>query len=172
MNVEVTKVAGFSEIWNCRSTAEKSLHALLSYQQGDLICSFGDKETLTEPSYLTVQVREREHILLEPEFLQYINHSCDPNVFFDTDNRIIVCLKDIKRGDEITFFYPSTEWSMEREFQCRCGATGCLGLIRGALHVEREILQGYRVTKFIQQKSDERDSIHPLTAPSDNPRTR
>jgi hypothetical protein len=52
------------------------------------------------------------------------------------------------------FFYPSTEWSMDKAFQCRCRAKQCLGLIRGARYVEREILQGYRVSKYIQHKLD------------------
>jgi SET domain-containing protein len=40
--------------------------------------------------------------------MQYINHSCDPNVAFDTTAFKLVALKDIKAGDELVFFYPST----------------------------------------------------------------
>jgi hypothetical protein len=46
--------------------------------------------------------------MLNPEWLQYINHSCDPNVAFDTAAFKLIALKDVKPGDELCFFYPST----------------------------------------------------------------
>jgi len=32
----------------------------------------------------------------------------------------------LKKGDDITFFYPSTEWDMAQGFDCNCGAKVCL----------------------------------------------
>ena len=42
--------------------------------------------------------------------------------------------RPLRVGDELTFFYPSTEWEMDRPFRCRCGAGEgkCLGWIDGA----------------------------------------
>lgn len=31
-------------------------------------------------------------------------------------------LRDIKEGDVLEFFYPSTEWDMAQPFECSCGA--------------------------------------------------
>lgn len=31
-------------------------------------------------------------------------------------------LRDIQPGDELSFFYPSTEWEMAQGFECKCGA--------------------------------------------------
>lgn len=28
----------------------------------------------------------------------------------------------LKKGQDITFFYPSTEWDMAQGFECSCGA--------------------------------------------------
>lgn len=81
-------------------------------------------------SYQTVQIGLKTH-LLEPILLA-MNHSCDPNIFIDTKNMLIKSIRDIKAGDELRFFYPSTEWSMTKPFQCNCGAINCLGLISGA----------------------------------------
>ena len=71
---------------------------------------FGAGITQSYPTYLTVQTGTNRHITLMPEFLQYINHSCSPNVFFDTTSMQLICLQPLQPGDEFTFFYPSTEW--------------------------------------------------------------
>jgi hypothetical protein len=52
------------------------------------------------PNYLTVQIGENRHIRLDPEYLKNINHSCDPNVFFDTAAMEVVALQDIAAGQE------------------------------------------------------------------------
>lgn len=68
---------------------------------------------------LVAQVDEDQHIELLPEWLQHINHSCDPNVLFDTRARKLVALRDIQPGDELCCFYPATEWVMDNPFVCR-----------------------------------------------------
>jgi hypothetical protein len=97
-----------------------------------------------------------QHILLFPEHLQYINHSCDPNVFFDTSSLVILALRDIAEGEEISFFYPSTEWEMDQPFTCHCGSAKCLGQIRGAAYLPAETLQQYQLSEFIQQQLHDR----------------
>src|SRR5215831_8308621 len=59
---------------------QKAFFAQMSYQPGDIIATFSAGRILSEPTYLTVQVDVDKHIMLQPEHLQYINHSCDPNV--------------------------------------------------------------------------------------------
>lgn len=44
--------------------------------------------------------------------------------------------RDLAPGEELTFFYPSTEWKFDREFECGCGEEGCLGMIGGALAMD------------------------------------
>ena len=148
---QVTKVSSLAEVWECPLTSVKSLHATVTFNPGDIISTFGAKEILTEPNYLTVQLNNQEHILLTPEFLQYINHSCEPNVFFDTTKKVVTCLRKIDEGEEMTFFYPSTEWSMAQEFDCHCGTQGCLGRIQGAAHLHPDILPKYQISKHIKQ---------------------
>ena len=36
----------------------------------------------------------------------------------------LTALRPISEGDELTFFYPSTEWAMAEPFECGCGAAG------------------------------------------------
>jgi hypothetical protein len=35
--------------------------------------------------------------------------------------------KGIEVGQELTFFYPSTEWDMAQGFECICGTATCRG---------------------------------------------
>lgn len=61
--------------------------------------------------YSSVQISVEEHVELNSDLL-YLNHSCDPSTYLDVTTRAIVALRDLKAGDELTFFYPSTEWDM------------------------------------------------------------
>jgi hypothetical protein len=137
---------------------QKAFFAQRTYQPGEVVTDFFAGAMLSEPTYLTVQVGIDKHIMLQPEHLQYINHSCDPNVFFDTHAMKVVALKDIAEGDEMTFFYPSTEWDMAQPFTCYCGCSNCLGEIRGAAHISPEIINTYTLTRFIQQQLHDRSN--------------
>lgn len=147
---------GFAEVWKNPASGQQSLHATVSFKPGDVICSFSAGTMNSEPTYLTVQVGNDRHITLQPEFLQYINHSCAPSVFFDTTLMQLVCLTPLNEGDEMTFFYPSTEWAMIQPFTCYCSAEGCLGSIQGAYYITDEVLAKYRLTDFIQEKVQNR----------------
>ena len=147
-----TKVASFAEIRQCPTNGSKSLHATVGFMPGQIISNFSAKEILDSPNYLTVQISDREHIMLEPDFLQYINHSCDPNVFFDPSELVVTALRKINIGEELSFFYPSTEWSMDRGFDCLCSSEACLGSIQGAAHLPPNILAKYKVSQYIRQK--------------------
>ncbi len=128
---------------------QQALFALRSWNAGDIVSDFSASSIAAEPTYLTIQVGPKKHITLDPEFLQYINHSCDPNVFFDTTTMKLIALKPVQAGDEFTFFYPSSEWKMDRSFRCFCDKPCCLGEIRGAAYLSREAVEKYRFTDFI-----------------------
>jgi hypothetical protein len=133
-------------------TGHHSLIATTSFTEDTPICTFSAAKTDTQPSRYTVQTGATTHIHLLPGFLQYINHSCKPNSFFNTETFQLVALRDIEAGEEFTFFYPSTEWNMAEPFQCFCGEENCLGLIAGASQMQKDLLQDYRLTSFIQNK--------------------
>lgn len=143
---------GIAEMRQKVSNEQNALFALQSFQPGEVIAEFWAGTIAADPTYLTVQVDVGKHITLQPEFLQYINHSCDPNVFFDTTLMQLVALKELNPGDEMTFFYPSTEWQMTQSFNCYCGSPNCLGDIRGAAYLSEDIIKQYRFTDFIQQQ--------------------
>ena len=149
---------GIAEMRQKVSNEQNALFALQSFQPGEVIAEFWAGTIAAEPTYLTVQIDVGKHITLQPEFLQYINHSCDPNVFFDTTLMQLVALREVKSGDEMTFFYPSTEWKMTQSFNCYCGSSNCLGEIRGASYLPDDITKQYRFTDFIQQQLAKRSA--------------
>lgn len=142
----------FAEVREDAASLAKSLHSIISFDKGVIICDFGAAAILKTPTYLTVQTGIEEHIHLKPEFLKFTNHSCDPNVFFDTQSMQLIALRDIQPGDEFTFFYPSTEWDMAEPFECLCGSDKCLLNISGAINMSKEVLKNYRLTAFIEQQ--------------------
>lgn len=158
--METTVVTGYRTVSNHEIAVRKqkitngqnALFTLRAFKAGEVISTFSAGTISAEPTYLTVQTGVSKHITLLPEFLQYINHSCEPNVFFDTTAMQLVALKDLQQDEEMVFFYPSTEWKMTQSFGCYCGNDNCLGEIKGAAYLSREAQEKYRFTDFIQQQ--------------------
>lgn len=141
-----------AEIWYNPISKHHSLHAALTFNHGDIIAKFHAGITQEFATYLTVQIGANRHITLQPHYLQFVNHSCDPNVFFDTTNMQLVCIKAMGPGEEMCFFYPSTEWDMAQSFLCNCENKDCLQLINGAAHLNKATLQKYRLSDYIIQQ--------------------
>lgn len=130
----------------------RSLYTRRAFAAGEVISGFTWEKIHTTPSYLTVQLNEHEHFELLPTYLECINHSCDPNCFFDLSRKELVALKNIGDGEELSFFYPSTEWDMDQAFKCECGQSNCIGTIKGAMYLSDEVAANYRFSEFIQHK--------------------
>lgn len=143
---------GFASVRENLRTGQKTLFADQSFQAGNMLCTFSERGIFSQPARLTLQTGINQHILLAPEFLQYVNHSCSPNIFFDTTTKQVLALKNIQAGEELVFFYPSTEWDMAEPFICHCGASNCLQQIRGAAYLPAEILRQYWLTDFIYRQ--------------------
>lgn len=131
-------------------TKQNGLYATAPFCKGDIIIDFGSSKIVTTPNYLTVQIGEDKHIHLSPEYLQYTNHACEPNVLFNTSTMQLECLTDVAIGDELTFFYPATEWEISQTFNCHCGKPACVGLIKGASELSVDVLRKYKLTEFIE----------------------
>ncbi|KAL1961002.1 hypothetical protein VTO42DRAFT_4890 [Malbranchea cinnamomea] len=135
--------------------------------------------------YSTVQISPTLHIRLNSDLL-YCNHSCDPNVRFVTStlqpdetrkktagssNQApaepsvagaieVWSTRDISAGEELRFFYPSTEWEMAQPFDCSCGAEKCLGRIDGAKNLPTEVLERYWLSDHIKSLLAARDGLN------------
>ena len=138
------------EVKQSKENQQLGLFANTSFKAGDTIVAFDASKIVDTPNYLTVQVSEHKHIHLFPEYLQYVNHCCEPNVIFNTTTMQLECISDIVAGEELRFFYPATEWSMAQQFVCNCGKPNCVGLVQGAADTSSEVLNKYKLTDFIK----------------------
>lgn len=66
----------------------------------------------------------------------------------------------VKKGDSLTFFYPSTEWKFDRSFDCLCGAGEgvCVGKVEGAHAIPEKDLARWFFNDHILQLSKKRDA--------------
>jgi hypothetical protein len=88
----------------------------------------------------------------------YVNHSCKPSVVFDMERWEVRVSseRDLKEGDELTFFYPSTEWHMAQPFECGCKEEGCRGWIKGASDMDESVLREYWLNGHVEELLQER----------------
>lgn len=66
---------------------------------------------------------------------RFINHSCEPNCESDIvkGHVWIIALRDIKKGEEISYNYNYT-WGDHEDHPCRCGSEKCVGFILAEEH--------------------------------------
>ncbi|OPA97677.1 SET domain-containing protein-lysine N-methyltransferase [Pseudomonas fluorescens] len=79
----------------------------------------------------TLQLSPRIH-LYDCWFCGRLQHSCNPNVFFDTTYLELWTLVPIAAGALLTLDYASTEDALFRQFACQCGELNCRGWITGS----------------------------------------
>lgn len=104
---------------------------------GDRLTIF-DAEFVEYPTKYTIQVDQKKHLVTEGNLGAFLNHSCDPNARFIAETLEMIAIRPIKKGEEITFNYLSSEWDMAAPFTCQCGSERCYGSIRGFQHLSNE----------------------------------
>jgi hypothetical protein len=65
--------------------------------------------------------------------------------------------RDLKKGDALTFFYPSSEWDMAQPFDCTCGEKECRGVIDGAEKMDEAVVREYWLNEHIEKLLDARN---------------
>lgn len=78
----------------------------------------------------SLQMAPFQHIL-DPNFVGYLMHSCDPNCVLDMQRMRLLALKNIEAGALLTIDYAVTEDELYRQFPCQCGAPNCRFWITG-----------------------------------------
>jgi hypothetical protein len=129
-----------------------------SYECGQLIHRIKQYRVTNQPTYQTIQIGRRHHIE-DLGILAYLNHSCEPNTIVDTTALTVTAARDIAPGEELNFFYPSTEWKMDQPFICQCGAHHCLRLVAGAKYLSVDILSRYFLNEHVREMLASSSSI-------------
>ena len=158
-NFKDQSVTPFFQVRHYTESDYKSMFATQDLPADTILMEYGYREILRHPSRYSVQTSMNRHIHLAPEYLQYINHSCNPNVFFDLQTMTLRTLRPIQKGEEVAFFYPSTEWAMTEAFDCLCNSEQCLGRIQGAAFLGEEILETHQLSIHIKTKLSEREAM-------------
>nr|POE81221.1 hypothetical protein CFP56_78529 [Quercus suber] len=66
--------------------------------------------------------------------------------------------RPLRKGEDVTFFYPSSEWDMQQPFQCNCGSSKCVGEIKGAKYLSKDVLDRYWLNPHIEELRKESES--------------
>ena len=128
----------------------RSLITKQAYKKGEVICEIPKEKVVNKPDRFTVQIGRTEHTNVGK--LAALNHSCDPNVILDTTKLQMVARRDIEKGEELSFFYPSTEWEMDAPFICLCGSTNCIHVVAGSRFLPLSTLEYHFLNKHIREE--------------------
>lgn len=122
-------------------------------QAGELVVAFGGRcVTRDEFDLLPADQRSRSVQIAddlymagapEPEPADFINHSCRPNCGM-RGSVILLAMRDIAVGEELTYDYATSDGSDYDEFECGCGAPGCRGKVTGNDWMLPELQLRYR----------------------------
>lgn len=126
------------------------LVTLRAFDKGEIVGRFSGYTVVSVPDRYSVQIGVNRHIADIGPF-SYLNHSCDPSTSIDTEALTLIATRDLAAGDELSFFYPTTEWEMSEPFLCRCGAAQCLGWIAGAKHLDPALLGRYTLSPHVAE---------------------
>lgn len=80
---------------------------------------------------------------LASEPADFINHGCTPNcgLFGAT---ILVAMRAIEPGEELTFDYATCDGEPYDEFECQCGSPRCRGKVTGHDWMDPDLQRRYR----------------------------
>jgi hypothetical protein len=82
------------------------------------------------------------HVVAEQGIERYMNHSCDPNTWWE-DNDTMIARRDILPGEEITYDYATTEIRIPFQMTCRCGSAQCRGTVTNLDYQDAQWQQRY-----------------------------
>jgi D-alanine-D-alanine ligase len=87
----------------------------------------------------------------EPDEWKPINHSCDPNAWFDGLD--VVARRKIKKGEEVTLDYATFHNEQMPSFECTCAAAECRGTIRGDDYLQDFVERyGSHISDYVKSK--------------------
>ena len=108
----------------------------------------------------SIQTDWNKHVIMDlPAVL--VNHSCDANVGIQANTSgayDFVAIRDIAQDNEVLWDYETSEYSIESQFQCSCGAENCRGLLKG-FHANGKLVEKLYGKEFIAPYLYENPSV-------------
>jgi len=133
---------------------------IISVFGGDIVHSKDYNKIMKKDSYYwgyPIQVADDFHLcIINPKDLSdpdFFNHSCNPNTGIK-GQILLVAMRDIKPGEEITFDYAMTDSDYDDYFKCNCGAKNCRRIITGNDWKKPALQKKYRgyFSYYLQEK--------------------
>lgn len=117
----------------------KSIFAIDEIVKDEVIFEL-EKNFLEYPTRTSVQIDDGMHQeCTDSEAVKnFTNHSCNPNSYINFKDLTYRALRPIKKGEELTFNYLTTEWDLANKFDCKCGSQSCYGQIKGFKYLRLE----------------------------------
>ena len=157
--------SGLDKIFEIRQSSiqGRGIFALAKIPQGAIICSFqGERLTIPElqQKYESgneriddpFQVDDDSYLHLAEPYV-FFNHSCTPDAGVKGSGTLFA-LRDISKGEEITYDYSTTEWTDDEawginwtdlwKIPCNCKSKNCRKEIRGFPLLPLAIKESYR----------------------------
>ena len=143
-SIAVVEVANLKGLFSCQAMDDIPSGSFLSDLWGPVSHS---------PNSHSMQIDINKHVQPQGPLVRF-NHSCKPNAKFiykcrihvehsdcDIDEKVFwycIAVHDMKKGEDITFDYTTTEYDMAEPFQCKCKESNCLGEIKGFKYLTPE----------------------------------
>lgn len=126
------------EVRNAPEKGGFAVYACVPLTKNELLAVWGGRVATLE-EVLSLSREEQGHTIqiyddlyLAPidmeEPADMINHSCDPNAGI-SGQIVLLAMRDIAAGEEITFDYAMSDSSAFDEFECSCGTRKCRGQV-------------------------------------------
>jgi hypothetical protein len=98
-----------------------------------------------------IQVGKDEYLGPSKSYDDFFNHSCNPNSGIKIIKRkvVLITIKNIKRGKEITWDYSTTMDEDEWEMDCLCNEKNCRKRIKDFKYLPKKIKQKYIKLKIV-----------------------
>jgi hypothetical protein len=131
----------------------KAVFAGTDFRKGEPVCEFTGP-TCTMEEYKKLYDPGNNHYLQIDEDLfmgpsgnadDLINHSCNPNggLVYRDRKVMFVAIRDIARGEELSFDYSTTMDEDCWEMECLCGDPACRGRVRDFKHLPADLKDKY-----------------------------
>jgi uncharacterized protein len=132
---------------NTNNGCGKGIFAKVNLKKGNVIFAWeGRKKKGNFPWYVGdrwLQVQDDEWIApLRSNPGWYINHSCNPNSGIKNSIKI-VAIKNIRRGEEVTYDYSTSESEDNWYLKCHCNSKNCRHIIRSYKFLSAELKLKY-----------------------------
>ncbi len=132
-----------------RKTSDKDfgLFATRDFMKGEIVVQGKKIKKVPDRTMHSFQIDKATHIQLDKKS-RSINHSCDPNMGI-RNNKFnaydFIALRNIEKGEEVTWDYETTEHVSIAVEKCLCNTTSCRKSLIGFKYRSEELLDKYGI---------------------------